>query len=129
MARPTKFEDWMHEKVIELGKLGKSCVGMAAAIGISKRTFFQWVADNEEFSHSVEIAKAYSQEWWEDKGQRCLTADKFQSTVYNRQMANRFREDHGEVKEVVQRQSGVISSEPLSAEEWEKLYSDDSESE
>jgi hypothetical protein len=127
--RPSEYDPKYCEVVIESGKKGKSITQMAIACGVAKKTLYNWCDAYDEFLHAVDLAKAYSQSWWENTGQASLYADKFQSTVYNRQMANRFREDHGEVKEVVQRQSCLISSEPLSAEEWEKLYSDDSESE
>lgn len=111
--------------VIEAGKKGKSVTGMAVAIGVAKPTLYEWVKTYPDFSNAVTIAKALSQEHWEQIGYDALHANTFQATVYNRQMRNRFREDHGDVKEVVQRQSGVISSEPLTAEEWEEVYKND----
>jgi len=100
---------------------------MAAEIGVSKDTLYRWVKEFPEFSDAVSLAVTFSQQWWEDCGQDNLNADKFQATVYNRQIRNRFREDHGDVAEVVTRQSGVISSEPLTAEQWEEMYSADND--
>lgn len=110
--------------VIDAGKRGKSVTGMAVELGVAKPTLYEWVKKFPEFSNAVTLAKAHSQSKWEEVGFDSLHAKNFQATVYNRQMGNRFREDHGDVKEVVQRQSGVISSEPLTAEEWEEVYSD-----
>jgi len=125
--RPTSYKPEFCEVVVRAGKRGKSKTGMAAEIGVSKDTLYRWVKEFPEFSDAVSLAVTFSQQWWEDCGQDNLNADKFQATVYNRQIRNRFREDHGDVAEVVTRQSGVISSEPLTAEQWEEMYSADND--
>jgi hypothetical protein len=101
-GRPSIYNPEMCIAIIEAGKEGKSLVGMCVAAGISRDTMAEWRKPDSpqfkvDFSEAVKEALLFSQQWWENAGQNALYAEKFQSSIYNKQMANRFREDHGDV--------------------------------
>lgn len=95
-GRPTDYKPEFCEKVIELGKLGKSVTQMACGLGVSKQTLHNWKKTYPEFFDAITYATELSQDWWESIGQEALFAEKFQSAVYNKQMACRFRDDYSD---------------------------------
>jgi hypothetical protein len=96
MGRPTKYRPAFCEQAIELGRLGKSVTQIAYSLGITKETVYQWVKIYPEFSDAIAHAKTHSQAWWEILGQEALDSPCFQAGVYNKQMANRFRNAYDE---------------------------------
>jgi hypothetical protein len=93
-GRPTKYEPWMIDKAIELGKQGDSLAGIAAGLGIAKITLNAWRKENPEFSAAISLAQTYAQKHWEDIGKGALYADKFQAAVYNKRIAGQFSDDY-----------------------------------
>ncbi len=55
--------------IIDLGKRGRSRTQMAAALGISRRTFDRWTQDHPEFAEAFELADTLSEAFWEEIGQ------------------------------------------------------------
>jgi DNA-binding XRE family transcriptional regulator len=101
VGRPTKYVPAMCDTVIKLGKLGKSKAQIAAALGITKETFFQWEKQHTEFSDSIKVSTTYAQAWWEDKGQAGLDMGKdFNSTAFIFQVKNRFPRDYRDKHEL-----------------------------
>lgn len=92
-GRPSEYDPAYCERVIELGKQGKSKVVMAAELGVTRTTFDNWSAAHPEFLEALAHAMLLSQAWWENAGQKGLTADKFNASVWSRSMAARFPED------------------------------------
>ena len=92
-GRPTVWHDRFCNDVIKWGKLGKSITWMAAEIGVDKVTIYAWIKEKPDFSHAIERAKVFCQQWWEDAGQSGMTADKFNSAVWQKNMAARFRDE------------------------------------
>lgn len=105
-GRPTKYDQAMCEKVIEWGKQGKSKTWMAAELGISKQRIYDWEEAHEEFRDAITRAMALSQQWWEDAGQSGLYVQGFNAGVYNKQMSNRFPDEHRETSNVNQTVNG-----------------------
>lgn len=99
-GRPTKYDPAFCERVIELGKEGKSFTQIAVALGFSKATLMGWSNAHLEFSTALTRAKECEQAWWEQKGMDGLTADKFNSAVWSKSMSARFREDYTERREL-----------------------------
>lgn len=100
MARPTEYKQEFCEQVIEYGKQGKSVAWMAAELGVSKDSLYEWAKVNDEFSDAFTRAKLESQRWWEDAGQTGLLTPGFSASVWSRSMAARFPEDWREQKGV-----------------------------
>jgi hypothetical protein len=92
-GRPSSYDPSYCDKVIEYGKAGKSITWMAATIGVTRQTFFNWADTHPEFLDALTRAKELAQLWWEDAGQMGMTSDKFNSSVWSRSMAARFPED------------------------------------
>lgn len=94
IGRPTDYRPEYCQKVIELGKEGKSYTQIASALDISKQCLYEWIAKHKDFGDAMTRARQESQTWWENIGQVALFADKFQPTVYNKAMQCRFPEDY-----------------------------------
>lgn len=100
VGRPSEYVESYCDSVIEWGKLGKSKTWMAAEIGISKQTFYDWEKAHPEFLDATTRAMAACQQWWEDAGQAGMIANCFNSTVWAKNMAARFRDDWTERQEI-----------------------------
>lgn len=97
-GRPSDYKTEYCERVIELGRAGKSPVQIAVALGVPRTTMLSWADKHEEFSTALMLAKECEQDWWESQGQQSLTADRFNATVWTKSMQARFREDYTEHK-------------------------------
>lgn len=114
-GRPTVWQDRFCDDVIEWGADGKSITWMAATIGITKETIYAWIKEKPAFSDAIERARVLCQKWWEDAGQRGMEADKFNSAVWQKNMAARFRDEWTDRAEVsgpggnpIQHQVGIV---------------------
>jgi hypothetical protein len=100
VGRPTLYDPALCDKVIELGKLGKSIEQIASILGFSLRTFYIWRDAYEEFLHAMEDAKQYEQFWWEEQAQAYLVenrdSDKINTTMWSRSMGARFPKKYRE---------------------------------
>jgi hypothetical protein len=94
VGRPTDYDPSFCDKVIELGKLGKSFEQMAMQLNVSYRTLCRWRKEYEEFCHALEEAQAYEQAWWEEMAQSYMIeekdAAKLNQGLWSRSMAARF---------------------------------------
>lgn len=108
VGRPTDYRPEMCQQVIDLGKEGKSKAQIAAALGKSRQTLENWSAEYPDFLDALKIARDLALAWWEDKGQECLTAEKFQQSAFIFQMKNRFREDYRDSHEHSGPEGGAI---------------------
>lgn len=114
-GRPTKYDPAFCDRVIELGREGKSLTQISVALGYSKATLKGWADQHLEFSTALTRAKECEQAWWEDKGMVGLTADKFNSAVWSKSMSARFRDDYTERRELA-----GVPDQPLQVEEVSK---------
>lgn len=94
VGRPSLYDPSYCEKVIELGKLGKSFEQMASILGIGITTLKRWREEHEEFRASLEDAQGFAQTWWEDMAQSYLVeskdTEKLNTGLWSRSMAARF---------------------------------------
>lgn len=96
MARPTEYDPAFCERVIELGKMGKSVTQMACELDVVKQTLHNWAAVHPEFMDAFTRAKQWSQDWWESKAQTGLETGGFNASLWSRSMAARFPDDYTE---------------------------------
>ena len=108
MGRPSLYRPEYCETVVELGKMGKSMVQMAAHFDVDRETLNYWAATNPDFSASLTRAKVHSQCWWEDQGQGGLASRDFNAALWHKNVASRFREDYADRKEVTGANGGPI---------------------
>lgn len=94
VGRPSDYDPSFCEKVVELGKLGKSFEQMAAQLDVSYRTLCRWRDAHEEFRHALEEAQVLEQAWWEEMAHSYLVehkdGDKINVGLWSRSMAARF---------------------------------------
>ncbi len=118
---PTKYKPIYCKRIVEWMRDGKSVEWCAGKMEVSKDTIYQWIKIHEEFSDAVKEGLALSQMWWEDAAQNNLTADKFQSTTWKFNMANRFRwRDHIETITQVRSLKTKEEIEKMSMEELQE---------
>lgn len=82
--------------VVELGAQGKSKVQMAAYIGVSDQTLYNWRDAHPEFAEALRLSETLAQAWWEDRGQDGMEDKNFNHAVWGRTMGARFRRDWSE---------------------------------
>ena len=100
VGRPSLYDPAYCEKVVELGKLGKSVEQIASNLNLSLRVMYKWRDEHQEFMHAMEDAKQYEQAWWEDQAQAYMVEDKesakLNSSLWSRSMAARFPKKYRE---------------------------------
>lgn len=99
-GRPLEYHDGLCDEVVDLGRQGKSHAQIAAGIDVSRQTLYAWAEQYPQFSDAMDRARQLSQAWWENAGQMGMLMPGFNASVYNKQMANRFRDEHGDVSKV-----------------------------
>jgi len=100
VGRPSKYDPAYNEKVIELGKLGKSFEQMCALLNVGYTTMRRWREEHEEFRLALEDAHCLAQTWWEDHAQSYLVehkdGEKLNTGLWSRSMAARFPKNYSE---------------------------------
>lgn len=97
---PTKYDPSMCDAVIELGRSGKSITQIAVALDVTRETVYAWCKTHQKFSDAISRAKELAQAWWEDVGQQGLFADKFQASLWSKQVSCRFPNDYREKSDI-----------------------------
>ena len=94
VGRPTLYDPAYCEKVIELGRIGKSVEQIAAHLNLSLRVLYLWRDTHEEFMHALEDAKTFEQAWWEEQAAAYMVenkeSDRLNPSLWSRSMAARF---------------------------------------
>jgi len=100
VGRPTLYDPAYCDKVIELGRIGKSVEQIASILNVSLRTMYSWRDAHEEFLHALDDAKTYEQAWWEEQAAAYMVenkeSDRLNSTLWSRSMAARFPKKYRE---------------------------------
>ena len=99
VGRPSTYDPAYCEKVVELGRQGKSPAQIAAGIDVARTTMLLWADTYPEFLTALTRAKDLEQAWWEDQAMSGLTADRFNAAVWKKGVEARFREDYTERSE------------------------------
>lgn len=94
-GRPTDYREEFCDKVVELGREGKTIAEMAAALDVNRATVKDWTTKYPAFSSAVKLGLELAQAWWEKKGRDATFGAHpgFNATSYIFQMKNRFKED------------------------------------
>lgn len=100
VGRPSLYDPAYCEKVIELGKLGKSIEQIAFVLDLSVRVLYKWRDEHEEFMQALEDAKQFEQAWWEEQAHLYMVENKdgprLNSSLWSRSMAARFPKKYRE---------------------------------
>lgn len=62
LGRPTKFNDSVREKILELAEKGKTIAQIAEIIGVSTRTLYFWQGRHPDLLHALKEAKQTADE-------------------------------------------------------------------
>lgn len=100
VGRPSTYDPAYCEKVVELGKLGKSIEQICYNLNTPIRTLYEWRDRHEEFSQALDEAKVYEQAWWEEQAAAYMLehkdAPKLNASIWSRSMAARFPKKYRE---------------------------------
>lgn len=111
-GRPTDYKPEYCEKVIELGKQGKSIVQIASMLDQAKQTLYDWEKVHPAFLDSLTRARQESQVWWENMGQAGLVTKEFQPSLWAKQVSCRFPDDYRD-KQTIEHAGKVETTAPV----------------
>ena len=113
-GRPSKYQPEFCEKVIELGKEGKSLTQMCAHFDISRQTIDNWAEQNPEFLEALTRARVHMQAKLEEMGFDGLTSREFNAAVWKTTMQARFPWDYTERREhKIDGQIDIVDKTPV----------------
>lgn len=112
-GRPSKYRPEFCELVIEVGSYGGWLSEMAEACDVSRNTMDTWAGAHPEFLEALTRAKQKAQAWFEIEGRKGLTADKFNSSLWSKQMSARHRDEYTERRELTGSDGGPIQTEDV----------------
>ena len=74
----------MCDKVVEVMAEGWSKEAVAAELGISKKTLYNWMEEHPKFLHAIERGEQLQAKWWEEQGRAGMTGqiEGFQATPF-----------------------------------------------
>lgn len=93
-GRPLEYKEEFCDRVIELGREGKSHAQIARDLDFSRETLYAWAKTYPKFSDAINRAKDLAQAWFEDKGQAGLDTREFNAALWAKQVSCRFRADY-----------------------------------
>jgi len=99
-GRPTKYRPEFCDVVIRVGEEGGWVSEMAEACDVHRSTFPEWEAAHPEFSAALTRAKQKAQAWFERTGRHGMVADKFNHSLWAKQMAARHPDEYSERRNV-----------------------------
>jgi len=94
IGRPSKYDPALCDKVVELGRQGKSVEQISSALGFHYKTLLYWSETHPEFLEAMELAKQYEMAYWEDLASQYIVeapqSAKLNTGLWSRSMAARF---------------------------------------
>lgn len=96
VGRKLRYRPEYCEKVIRLGRRGKSLRQIAAMMEVPVRILQGWAKENPDFSEALDTAKDYAQAWWEEAAQTGKAYRAIGASIWRTTVAKRFREDYGD---------------------------------
>lgn len=96
VGRPTKYKPQFCDLIIEIGEQGGWLCEMAEACDVVRSTMDEWASSHPEFSEALTRAKQKAQAWFEKSGRTGLYADRFNASLWSKQMAARHPTEYSE---------------------------------
>lgn len=100
VGRPSAYDPAFCERVIELGKLGKSTEAISSMLDVGTTTIYRWRDEFPEFRVALEIAKDHEMRWWEEMAQGYMLevkdGERLNASIWSRSMAARFPKKYRE---------------------------------
>lgn len=104
LGRPSVYRKEFCNRVCELGAEGYSIAEMAADIGVTRQTLYEWADSKPEFSNAFTRARELSLSWWEAQARLGLynrDGVSLNASLWSRSMAARFPADYTEKRDLV----------------------------
>lgn len=122
-GRPSEYDPAYCERVVELGKEGKSRAEIASALNCSRTTLTAWEAKHPEFLTALSRAKDEELAWWECQAREGLAkGSAFNAAIWKQSVSGRFPgEPYRERVQVAGRDDGPIEHVDLSRLSTEQL--------
>jgi transposase len=122
-GRPSAYKPDFCERVIKLGRQGKSFHQISAVLGVCFVTLNAWREKYPEFQAALTRSRDLAQAWWENEGQKGIWSRDFNAQAYRLQMLNRFPESWRDTQRL--EHSGpnggpIRTSESVTVEDFEK---------
>lgn len=94
----SKWDPEFCERVVELGREGKSMSQIARDLGIGYTSLKRYQEKKPEFAKALKEAQSAAQAYWEDIGMNGATGKipGFNATAFIFQMKNRFRDNYSD---------------------------------
>lgn len=90
-GRPTDYRPEFCDRVIELGREGKSRAEIASALDCSRQTLATWEKVHPEFLDALQRAKDEELAWWEGKAREGLDkGSAFNAAIWAKSVNGRF---------------------------------------
>lgn len=112
-GRPTDYDPSLCETLPDMFREGQSIVEVAAELGISRDTIYEWAKQHKEFSDALTRGRDLSQAWWEKQGRLNLmdteeydgetkisTKKRINDRLWAKNVSCRFRKDWTEKTEI-----------------------------
>lgn len=99
-GRPSKYKEEFCETIVRVGEEGGWLCEMAEACDVHRNTFDVWAKEHPEFLEALTRAKQKAQAWFERTGREGMFMDKFNSSLWQKQMSARHREEYCERSQV-----------------------------
>lgn len=100
IGRPTKYRPEFCQTVVRVGEQGGWLAEMAEACDVVRSQMDVWAAVHPEFSEALTRAKQKSQAWFEREGRTGLTAERFNSALWAKQMSARHPREYTEKRQL-----------------------------
>ncbi len=98
VGRPTDYKPEYCQRVIELGRLGKSKAQIAANLDVARQTMEDWARAHPEFLDAITRARDLALAWWEDQAQVGLVTEPgtgtFNASLWSKSVSCRFPDDY-----------------------------------
>lgn len=69
-GRPSKYSPEYCAEMVSYCSNGASLTSFAASIGVSRRTFKNWVDEHGDFAEALDVAKGAATVWWETRARK-----------------------------------------------------------
>ncbi len=93
-GRPSSYDPSICGDIPALFENGASIAKVCVELGISKKTFYNWQKEHEEFLHAVTRGLELSEAWWCEQAEKHLVIEhqgpRLDTALWKSNMANRF---------------------------------------
>jgi hypothetical protein len=116
VGRPSEYDPAFCERVVRLGKEGRSRAEIASALDCSRTTLAAWEREHPEFMNALHRAKDEELAWWEAKARTGIDkGSAFNSALWAKSVSGRFpNEPYRERVQVTGKDDGPIQHVDLS---------------